>query len=318
VLQAALEAEMAHHLGYDKNDPAGRNGENSRNGYGSKTVTTEIGRRVRRHMGFRRNLRANDQEKAVVAAFLHGSDDERAEPLLRQFSEARRVRRRVSGSTFEVSPESTTEDLLVDLDRDVESETVELRDADTGRLLSFTLTLKRGGFLGSLKGRVEGTWPSNWAVNHDEARRKAPGALTFDPEPAEVAEPLAHLIGVPIDAMRNVRVRRGPRPGDFSQLEQREGAHLPSEVREVLEVSNGMRFGGLSVLGTADVYLVELGDGVERWLVGQGDGESQYLCDIANSVTMLPRPIADLGAVTRVAASYRAWLRSEILRASGT
>ena len=32
VLEAALEAEMAEHLGYDKHDPAGRNRGNSRNG----------------------------------------------------------------------------------------------------------------------------------------------------------------------------------------------------------------------------------------------------------------------------------------------
>ena len=32
VLETALEAEMSEHLGYDKHDPAGRNGENSRNG----------------------------------------------------------------------------------------------------------------------------------------------------------------------------------------------------------------------------------------------------------------------------------------------
>lgn len=44
VLQAALEAEMAHHLGYDKHDPSGRNLGNSRNGYTPKTVTTEIGK----------------------------------------------------------------------------------------------------------------------------------------------------------------------------------------------------------------------------------------------------------------------------------
>lgn len=44
VLQSALEAEMAAHLGYDKHDPAGRNLGNSRNGSTPKTVTTEIGK----------------------------------------------------------------------------------------------------------------------------------------------------------------------------------------------------------------------------------------------------------------------------------
>ena len=32
VLETALQAEMSEHLGYDRHDPAGRNGGNSRNG----------------------------------------------------------------------------------------------------------------------------------------------------------------------------------------------------------------------------------------------------------------------------------------------
>ncbi|HWJ64243.1 MAG TPA: IS256 family transposase [Acidimicrobiales bacterium] len=43
VLETALEAEMSEHLGYDRHDPAGRDGGNSRNGTRSKTVLTEIG-----------------------------------------------------------------------------------------------------------------------------------------------------------------------------------------------------------------------------------------------------------------------------------
>jgi transposase-like protein len=43
VLETALEAEMSEHLGYERHDPAGRNGGNSRNGTRTKTVLTEIG-----------------------------------------------------------------------------------------------------------------------------------------------------------------------------------------------------------------------------------------------------------------------------------
>lgn len=43
VIEGALEGEMDDHLGYAKHDPAGRDGGNSRNGYRSKTVTTEAG-----------------------------------------------------------------------------------------------------------------------------------------------------------------------------------------------------------------------------------------------------------------------------------
>ncbi len=43
VLEAGLEAEMTGHLGYDKHDPVGRDGGNSRNGTRTKTVLTEVG-----------------------------------------------------------------------------------------------------------------------------------------------------------------------------------------------------------------------------------------------------------------------------------
>jgi transposase-like protein len=43
VLESALEGEITDHLGYDKGDPAGKNGGNSRNGMRGKTVLTEVG-----------------------------------------------------------------------------------------------------------------------------------------------------------------------------------------------------------------------------------------------------------------------------------
>lgn len=43
VVEAALEGELDDHLGYSKHDPAGRNGENSRNGTRTKTVLSVAG-----------------------------------------------------------------------------------------------------------------------------------------------------------------------------------------------------------------------------------------------------------------------------------
>ncbi|GAA1857365.1 hypothetical protein GCM10009687_25650 [Asanoa iriomotensis] len=43
VVEAALDGEITDHLGYDKGDPAGNNGGNSRNGARAKTVLTEVG-----------------------------------------------------------------------------------------------------------------------------------------------------------------------------------------------------------------------------------------------------------------------------------
>jgi putative transposase len=41
LMERALEAEMTHHLGYSKNDPAGNNSGNSRNGKTKKTIKTK-------------------------------------------------------------------------------------------------------------------------------------------------------------------------------------------------------------------------------------------------------------------------------------
>ncbi len=43
LLESALEGEITGHLGYDKHDPAGRNGGSSRSGTRSKTVLTGVG-----------------------------------------------------------------------------------------------------------------------------------------------------------------------------------------------------------------------------------------------------------------------------------
>ncbi|MFD8652308.1 transposase, partial [Streptomyces mirabilis] len=43
VLEGALEAEMAEHLGYEKGDPAGTGSGNQRNGTSRKTVLSQVG-----------------------------------------------------------------------------------------------------------------------------------------------------------------------------------------------------------------------------------------------------------------------------------
>jgi len=41
-IESMLEAEMEEHLGYEKNSIAGNNSGNSWNGYGRKTVQTDL------------------------------------------------------------------------------------------------------------------------------------------------------------------------------------------------------------------------------------------------------------------------------------
>ena len=43
VLEAAMQAEMNQHLGYEKHDPAGHNSGNTRNGKSTKTLKGDFG-----------------------------------------------------------------------------------------------------------------------------------------------------------------------------------------------------------------------------------------------------------------------------------
>ena len=43
VIEAAMDGEITDHLGYEKHDPVGKDGGNSRNGSRAKTVLTDVG-----------------------------------------------------------------------------------------------------------------------------------------------------------------------------------------------------------------------------------------------------------------------------------
>jgi hypothetical protein len=111
---------------------------------------------------------ATDAEVAVASAILSSSEDRRAEVLLEQFRRSPRVERRVDGSTIRVTVPWTTGDLMVDLDKDVVSEPVQVRDQRSGRVLRFRVHLARGGFFRCLEGRADGRWPRRWEVDADE------------------------------------------------------------------------------------------------------------------------------------------------------
>jgi len=76
ILQSALGAEMASHLGYDKHDPMGRDGGNSRNGYGVKTVTTTLNTYSRLWPDTEESTRA-----AVASVFIARADSLRTEAV---------------------------------------------------------------------------------------------------------------------------------------------------------------------------------------------------------------------------------------------
>src|SRR5215510_2024762 len=75
LLERALGAELSEHLGYEKGDPAGRGGGNSRNGYSSKTVIGDDGAIEIAVPRPQRQLRAEDRrERADPARRVRQSD----------------------------------------------------------------------------------------------------------------------------------------------------------------------------------------------------------------------------------------------------
>ena len=93
-LEAMLEAEMDEHLGYEKHSPAGDNSGNSRNGYGGKTLKTEVGETEiavprDRNGEFspkaigKRQTRTDDLENRIIAMYAKGMSTRDIEDHLR-------------------------------------------------------------------------------------------------------------------------------------------------------------------------------------------------------------------------------------------
>jgi len=93
-LEEMLEAEMDEHLGYPKHDVAGNNSGNSRNGYGKKTIQTELGESKlkvpRDRQGTfapqiveKRQTKSEDLESRIIAMYAKGMSTRDIEDHLR-------------------------------------------------------------------------------------------------------------------------------------------------------------------------------------------------------------------------------------------
>ena len=93
-LEQMLEAEMDEHLGYDKHDNSGDHSGNSRNGYGSKTIQTDLGKtelRIPRDRNgeFEPSLikkyqtKSEDLENQIIAMYAKGMSTRDIEDHLR-------------------------------------------------------------------------------------------------------------------------------------------------------------------------------------------------------------------------------------------
>ncbi len=93
-IEAMLDSELDEHLGYEKNSILGNNSGNSRNGYGKKTIKTELGETEitvprDRNGTFepqvieKRQTRSDDIENRILAMYAKGMSNRDIEDHLR-------------------------------------------------------------------------------------------------------------------------------------------------------------------------------------------------------------------------------------------
>ena len=251
---------------------------------------------------------ATDAEVAVASAILSSSEDRRAEVLLEQFRRSPRVERRVDGSTMRVTVPWTTGDLMVDLDEDVVSDPAQVREQRSEQALWFRVHLARGGFFRCLEGGTDGRWPRRWEVDADELVSAASGALKLPDDVSSDA--LAEWLGRALPDGPGLTVRRPATTGAIVALGRREELPVPGEVREFLEVTDGMLVGDWAVLGVRDLHVVEV-EGGSYWQVAVGTGSGDVrrcLVDPAGGLVIVPSHDARAGDLEPVGLGFRDWL----------
>ena len=117
-VEAMLEAEMEEHLGYEKSSASGRNTGNSRNGYGTKVIKSEMGEteiRVPRDRNGefmpqlieKRQTRTDDLENRVLAMYSKGMTTRDIEDHLRDIYGVEASASMISRITDKIMPAVT-------------------------------------------------------------------------------------------------------------------------------------------------------------------------------------------------------------------
>jgi len=217
-------------------------------------------------------------ELAVVRAFLpHGNPY--AESLYSQALHAPAIERKLVGSDgYEaIIPYIYDSSLLIECDRNIDSPDLHVREK-SGRMLVFSTTILRGGFLRGLKGRsLDGAhWSKEWVpdsldlVLPIESREWLPPPLP-EADRDRTIELLLAWCGlernqVGFQILDHLLVREPASEQQLAACERRLGVKLSGQYRQLLAISNGLTFDRrepTDLLGTEDVEL--LGD-LREWL----------------------------------------------------
>ena len=252
--------------------------------------------------------RATEAEVAVAGAILRSSGARAAELLLEQLRRCRRVERRIDGSGLQVAVPWTTQELMVALDQDVTSDSVVVHELRSGRALRFRVHLARGGFFRCLEGEADGPWPRRWSVGNHELSAIPEGSLTLPTRAS--SEALAGWLGVSMSKTDDLIIRHPAATGATGALEQREAVPLPAEVKELLEVTDGMEVRGWAILGVQDLHVVEF-EGRSYWEIAVGIGptdDRRCLYDPDEGLVLVPSHDARVADLTQVGRSLHDWI----------
>ena len=265
----------------------------------------------RRHQ----SRRASEDELMVVAAILKSTRDRRSDSFYRQFADSVNLERNVTPDGYAVKPAWTTSDLIVELEGNVISNWVRCHDVGTGQLLEFRITLRGAGFFGPLEARaVSGTWPTEWRVDPDELEKAAKGALRLPNDVGSrcLAELLAWLKLEAAGVSSDVTCRKAAPNHDIDDLVAREGLDEPQDIRAFLRITDGLDIGELQILGTPDLYIVNVEDR-QHWVIAIED-DAYFLIEPGAS-TVVAVPSHDAKHPVAQAKSFPDWLRDRLMEA---
>lgn len=253
---------------------------------------------------------ATPGETEVVSAILHATGDPRADRLLAQFTAPGRLMRKVQGARLTCALDLVPSDLRVDVDGELRSRPVVVRDETTQVELTFTLTLI-DGFLQELTAEAAApTWPDLWSINVRELAQAAVGVLQLpSQQPVPVADVLEAVgCGDPV-APDAVTTRLPTTPAALDALVAAQGAELPEGMAQLLLVSDGLVVPPTTVLGAADTTLAEVPDLGRRWSLGFAGASTVFVWDDEAGVLVSDTP-ADRTSWLIVAPTYPQWISS--------
>lgn len=212
----------------------------------------------------------------LVLETLLPQNSSNARLLLRQARQAPHVRRKLAGRAgYQATiPYLQDDSLLVDVDRTIESPSVEAVYSISGRRLRFWTAVLRGGFLLGLKGTaVDGQpWPRTWGVGAEIIQTDEVLNWLAQLKPAmdtesslAVFKKLAtwcHADAAQISQRHRIRLHFAPPASDVqvAQCESRLRTTLANQYKQFVKIANGFtvrRGRPYEVLGTNDIEYLD-------------------------------------------------------------